>query len=86
MSNCATSLACENQYPTDSAILPLIQLQHLTERYHEILRGARDTMHTSASAASVQLHLRAVQDQLRAAGMSMSPILRQTSEWEVGVC
>ena len=80
MSECAASLAGENQYPTDSAIFPLIQLQHLTENYHEILRRARTAMHTPASVAEVKAHLRTVQAQLQATKMSMPPVLRQTSE------
>ena len=80
MSKCATSLANENQYPTDSAIPSLIQLQHLTEEYHTKFGRARAAMHTPTSTAQVKTDLDAVQAQMQAARMSMSPILRQASE------
>ena len=65
MAECGASLARETEYPTDSLLLPLVQLQNIADVYHGNLRVARYTVHTAMNISRIQAHLNAFQAQLK---------------------
>ena len=81
MASCAASLARANEYPTDSAIPSIIQLQRMTDYYHEKVGKARTVDHTPATVTKARSDLLEIQARMRAQRSSIPGTLHQSSEY-----
>lgn len=78
MGECGASLADEMEYPTDTLLLPLIQLQQIAEENHKNMCMARGKIQPKEEVQRVQTHLNAFRIQLDNWKASLSNTLQHS--------
>jgi hypothetical protein len=79
MGECGASLVDEMEYPTDALLLPLIQLQQMTEESHKNLCMARGKIQSREELQRIQTHLNAFRIQLDNWKTGLSSMLQHSA-------